>query len=66
METGAKNQFRYRTIWSEEDREYAGLCADFPSLSWLAPTSEEALQGIRRVVKEVVADMESTGERAIG
>ena len=39
-----------------------GLCAEFPSLSWLAPTPEKALAGIRRVVAEVVDEMTSSGE----
>jgi len=36
-----------------------GLCAEFPSLSWLAETPEEALRGIREVVAEVVADLKT-------
>ncbi len=28
-------QYAYRVIWSEEDQEFVGLCAEFPSLSWL-------------------------------
>jgi predicted HicB family RNase H-like nuclease len=31
-------------------------------LSWLAPTPGGALQGIRRLVAEVIADMEANGE----
>lgn len=33
-----------------------------PSLSWLAPSPEKALSGIRRVVAEVVDDMRASGE----
>ncbi len=43
-------------------REYVGLCAEFPSLSWLASTQEAALRGIRSVVKKVVADMKKNRE----
>ena len=39
--------FSYRVIWSDEDGEHVGLCAEFPSLSWLAQTPEAALAGIR-------------------
>ena len=39
-----------------------GLCAEFPSTSWLARTPEAALKGIRLVVSEAVADMVKTGE----
>jgi len=47
----------YRVTWSEEDGEYVSLCAEFPSLSWLASTPEAALAGIRQVVAEVVANL---------
>ena len=57
------DRYTYRVLWSEEDREYAGLCVEFPSLSWLAKTPETALKGIRSVVAEVIADMKSTGEK---
>lgn len=56
------NHYTYRVTWSQEDGEHIGLCAEFPSLSWLAPTPEKALAGIRRVVDEIVADMQATGE----
>ena len=48
--------------WSEEDNEYVGLCVEFPSLSWLASTPEAALEGIRQVVADVVADLKSSEE----
>ena len=56
------NKYTYRITWSEEDGEYVGLCAEFPSLSWLADTQEAALAGIRDTVRQVVRDMQSTGE----
>ena len=42
-----------------------GLCAEFPSLSWLAATPEEALSGIQRLVADCVADMRTNGEPAL-
>jgi len=54
--------YTYRVMWSEEDGEYLGLCAEFPSLSWLASTQEEALNGIRGVVADVVADLKKSNE----
>ena len=57
------DRYTYRVTWSEEDEEYVGLCVEYPSLSWLAPTPQEALEGIRQVVAEVVADMEANEER---
>ena len=56
------DHYTYRVTWSEEDSEYVGLCAEFPSLSWLAQSPEAALRGIRRVVADVVADMKRRGE----
>lgn len=56
------DHYTYRVTWSPEDGEHVGLCAEFPSLSWLAPTPEKALSGIRKVVVEVVADMQASGE----
>jgi len=56
------NHFTYRVTWSPEDGEHVGLCAEFPSLSWLAATPEDALAGIRRVVRGAVRDMQAAGE----
>ena len=56
------NHYTYRVTWSVEDNEHVGLCAEFPPLSWLAPTPEKALSGIRRTVAEAVADMQDSGE----
>jgi predicted HicB family RNase H-like nuclease len=61
--TVVKNdRYTYRVTWSHEDEEYIGLCAEFPSLSWLADTPEAALQGIRNIVAEVISDMKSSNE----
>jgi len=56
------NHYTYRVTWSAEDNEHVGLCTEFPSLSWLAPTPEKALLGIRRVVAEAVTEMKESGE----
>ena len=56
------DHYTYRVTWSPEDSEHVGLCTEFPSLSWLAPTPEAALLGIRQVVTEAVADMQASGE----
>lgn len=34
------DRYTYRLTWSGDDQEYAGLCAEFPSLSWLAKESD--------------------------
>ena len=60
---GLKNdRYTYRVTWSEDDNEYVGLCAEFPSLSWLAKTPGGALKGIRKLVEDVVKDMHKEGE----
>jgi predicted RNase H-like HicB family nuclease len=48
------DRYTYRVTWSEGDHEYVGLCAELPSLSWLAKTPEAALKGIRKVVADMV------------
>jgi predicted HicB family RNase H-like nuclease len=56
------DRYTYRVTWSEDDNEYVGLCAEFPSLSWLAKKPEGALKGIRKLVEDVVNDMQKEGE----
>ena len=56
------DHYSYRVVWSGEDNEYVGQCAEFPSLSWLARSPEDALHGIRKVVAEAIVDMERNGE----
>lgn len=48
------SRYTYRVTWSEPDSEFVGTVAEFPSLSWLADTQYEALDGIIAVVREVV------------
>jgi len=55
-------KYTYRVTWSEEDGEFVGLCAEFPSLSWLDKSPEAALAGIMDTVKQVILDMQSTNE----
>ena len=56
------DHYTYRVTWSSEDGEHVGLCAEFPSLSWLARTPEAALKKIRQLVADTVADMRASGE----
>ena len=56
------DRYSYRVIWSDKDDEYLGLCAEFPSLSWLSGTPEAALKGIRRVVAEGIKIMQADGD----
>ena len=59
----AAARYSYRVSWSPEDDEFVGTCVEFPSLSWLAPTQEGALLGVRAVVDEVVRDLLENGEQ---
>ncbi len=56
------DRYTYRVTWSEDDNEYVGLCAEFPSLSWLAKKPEVALRGIRKLVENAIRDMHKEGE----
>ena len=59
----APEHYTYRVTWSAEDGEFVGLCAEFPLLSWLASSQEDAFSGIRKLVAESVEDMEANGEQ---
>ena len=56
------DHYTYRVTWSPGDEEHLALCAEFPSLSWLAASPEAALKGIRQMVSDVLADMKASGE----
>jgi len=56
------DKYTLRVLWSEEDQEFVGLCAEFPSLSWLASSREAALSGIVKTVRQAVRDMVADGE----
>ncbi|MCW6005275.1 type II toxin-antitoxin system HicB family antitoxin [Micromonospora sp. CPCC 205371] len=57
------SHFTYRVTWSAEDDEFLATCVEFPSLSWLAPSQIEALQGLENLLREVLADMAEQGEQ---
>jgi predicted HicB family RNase H-like nuclease len=62
MKAIQNDHYTYRVTWSDDDQEYIGLCAEFPSLSWLARSPEASLRGIRSVVADVVTDMTRSKE----
>ena len=62
MKTLKNDHYTYRVTWSKDDKEYVGLCAEFPSLSWLATSQQAALNGIRSLVAEVIAEMKKSHE----
>ncbi|SOE59107.1 Predicted nuclease of the RNAse H fold, HicB family [Burkholderia sp. D7] len=57
------DRYTYRTTWSAEDGEHVGLCVEFPSLSWLSETPEEALAGIQQMVADCILDMRANNEQ---
>ena len=59
----SSDKYTYRVMWSEEDKEHVGLCAEFPGLSWLANSPESALRGIRKTVADVLKDMKKNHEK---
>jgi predicted HicB family RNase H-like nuclease len=56
------SKYEYLVRWSGEDQEYVGTCLEFPSLSWLDTSVQDALSGIIEVVKDAVRDMSALGE----
>jgi predicted HicB family RNase H-like nuclease len=56
------DHYTYRVSWSPEDQEHVATCAEFPSLSHLDADPVAAVQGIRALVQDVVADMKSNHE----
>ena len=56
------DHYAYRVVWSPEDDEFVGLCAEFPLLSWLESTPEDAFSGIRQLVVEILEDMRQANE----
>ena len=55
--------YTYKVTWSEDDQEFVGLCAEFPSLSFLDENRSSALEGITNLIQGVVTDMEANNER---
>jgi len=62
--TKLHDRYTYRLTWSEEDQTHIGLCAEFPSLSWLDTSPEKALSGIRELVQSCLKDMKKNKEQA--
>ena len=62
MSAETEGHYTYRVSWSAEDREHVATCVEFPSLSHLAADPEEALRGIRALVRDVVSDLRANGE----
>ena len=55
------SEYTYRVIWSEEDKQFVGLCVEFPSLSWLTDGWLAALEGIQDTVGSCIWDIDNEG-----
>lgn len=62
MQKKISDFYTYRVTWSDDDQEFVGLCAELPSLSWLATAPEAAIMGIRKVATQVIRDLEKNRE----
>lgn len=56
------SHYTYRVAWSVEDDEFVATVAEFPSLSWLAPSQVQALEGLGALLADVIADMQQQSE----
>ena len=54
----------YKIRWSAADQEFVGTCPDYPSLSWLDPDPAKALNGIRQLVLDTIAEENKTHAQA--
>ena len=46
-------KLKFTVKWSKEDKEWAGLCSEYPSLSWMDKDLKKALKGIKKLVKQI-------------
>ena len=56
------DKYSYRVTWSDDDGEFVGLCAEFPSLSWLSKSQDSAFKGIRKLIAETLVEMKQNKE----
>lgn len=56
------SHYTYRVSWSAEDEEFVATCLEFPSLSWLAASQVEALEGLEDLLRDTLTDMEEQEE----
>lgn len=51
------NHPNYNVRYSDEDQEWVATSPSYPSLSWLAESPEEAIQGLTRIIDDVEVDL---------
>ncbi len=47
-------KLKYTIVWSQAFQQFEAHCPDFPDLSCLAPTREQALEGAKMEVASVL------------
>lgn len=57
------SHYTFRVTWSAEDNEFVATCLEFPSLSWLALSRNQAIEGLEQLVADVVDDMRDSHEK---
>ena len=58
--------YTYHVTWSADDAEFVATCLEFPSLSWLADTQDNALSGLRDLVGDIVDNLRRSHEPVPG
>ncbi len=53
-----------RVFWSEEDLEFVAVHPKFASLSYLDADRRKAKRGMRKLLKDVVADLRAEARKA--
>jgi predicted RNase H-like HicB family nuclease len=48
-------EYGFRVLWSEEDEGFVAICPEFPNVSALGHTPEEAVQEIRKALDLAIA-----------
>ena len=41
------------SFWSEEDQAFVAWCNEYESLSWISNTAQGALDGLRKLVRDI-------------
>ncbi len=56
------DKYTYQIGWSQEDEQFVATVREFPSLSWLEDSRDEAEKGIVSLVEAVLVDLLESGE----
>jgi len=57
------DHYRYGVTWSAADRQHIAWVEEFPSLSCLRDSPQEALSGIRQQVADTLRALQAQSER---